>query len=209
MAPACARVQVFDIEALMHPSQHVGGSLLRVRPPGFERDARLPADLRASRTLVTPGQPSCQLRHPIWRRRLRSDTPPAGRCVEEQQPRASGTDGAGAALERKHLVVPAGLAGEELRELLIKQHASVKWLHFTNVTAAFQRFSQPDSQAAFEALLPTLTAEWCCRSVQRVQATGVANGHLHALRPWGSAQRVCAKRIGDAALQDVVHTFFC
>lgn len=208
---AFARAQVFNVEALMHPSLPVGGAELHVRPPGFAHDARLPAALRASRALVTPGEPKCQLRHPIWRRRLWWGALPTGRCVEEQHVAASSTgaaDGSNAPPQHEQLVVPAGLAAEELRELLSKKHASVGWLHFTNVTAAFRQFSQPDSQAAFEALLPTLTAEWCCRSAQRVKDQGEPNGHVHALRPWGSPQRVCAKRVGDAA-NDLVHTFFC
>ncbi|WIA11573.1 hypothetical protein OEZ85_011679 [Tetradesmus obliquus] len=70
----CTGDQVFDIEGLMHPNISVAGSLLRVRPPGFATDSRLPPTLQQQqqgRLTVTPGLPACKavVRNAIWQQR--------------------------------------------------------------------------------------------------------------------------------------------
>eukprot|EP00775_Hariotina_reticulata_P006248 gene6248-6484_t len=102
---SCPGDQVFNIEALANPNVTVGGSLLRVRPPHFAEDVRLPREQQANRdgrTIVTPGQP---------------------------------------------------------------------------------------------------------KDVKKSPTT--ADGHAFALRPWGSAQRLCARRVTTPAEGDKVNTFFC
>lgn len=213
----CTGDQVFNIEALMHPNISVAGSVLRVRPPGFAADIRLPPSLQQQqqqgRLTVTPGLPACKavVRNAIWQQRRLAQfeqlqvhhpfemtaaaaaSTPA--CVEEQQLPEGG----------KQLVIPMGHPAETVAKLL-GNYSSVAWLHLTNVTAAFDGFKAAESQQAFEGLLRTLVAEWCCRSSKRQMLLGVPNGHLHQLRPWGSPQRFCAKRLD---VVDKVYSYFC
>jgi hypothetical protein len=89
---------------------------------------------------------------------------------------------------------------------LLSNYTTVSWLHFTNVTAVFNGFKLRESQQEFEELMRSIVAEWCCRSSKRVLQAGVPHGHLHQVRPWGSQQRFCAKRLDPV---DKVYSFFC
>jgi hypothetical protein len=215
-------LQVFNIEALSHPNITVAGSLLRVRPPGFATDPRLPPSLQQQQQVqlkVTPGQPSCKpvtpvVRNSIWlQRRLAGELHYAyGVEVTQQQRGLAAAAAAPACLQeqqlpegQKQLVIPAGLPAEYAAALL-QNYSSVGWLHFTNVTAAFRAFKAAEDQQAFESLLGTVVAEWCCRSSSRQAQLGVPHGHLHQIRPWGSPQRFCAKRL---EVLDKVYSYFC
>jgi hypothetical protein len=217
--PNLSGLQVFDVEALTHTNISVAGTLLRVRPPGFVEDPRLPANLKQqqqNRLQVVPGLPACKfaVRNSIWQQRRLAGEPhgdaelrysynalevtaaaPSPACVEEQQL----PDG------QKQVVIPIGHPAESVAKLL-GNYSSVGWLHFTNVTAAFTGFKEAASQQAFEGLLSSIVSEWCCRSSKRQMLSGVPNGHLHQVRPWGSPQRFCAKRL---AAVDKVYSYFC
>jgi hypothetical protein len=218
-------LQVFNIEGLTNPNITVAGTLLGVRPPGFASDSRLPFRLKEqqqAQLLITPGQPDCKpfVRNSIWQQRMLAGEPhmhvgslyasvegvqvgqiggvaagPGPACVEEQQlPQG-----------HKQVIIPMGHSAESGAKLL-SNYLSVGWLHFTNVTAAFNGFEEKETQQEFERLLSTVVAEWCCRSSKRVVQAGVPHGHLHQVRPWGSKQRFCAKRL---ELVDKVYSFFC
>jgi hypothetical protein len=223
MCLASVVLQVFNLEALTNPNITVAGALLHVRPPGFATDRQLPLNLQQqqqTQLLITPGQPNCKpfVRNSIWQQRRLAEEPhignayaavnnhnagqfgsvaaaPGPACVEEQQLPAG----------QKQVVVPLGHSAESIAKLL-SDYTSVDWLHFTNVTAAFNGFKEKESQQAFEGLLSTVVAEWCCRSSTRVMQAGAPHGHLHQVRPWGSQQRFCAKRLD---IVDKVYSFFC
>ncbi|KAF8070925.1 arabinosyltransferase [Scenedesmus sp. PABB004] len=187
----CPGDHVYDLDALAAPAPAVGGAALRVRPPGFATDPRLPARLAAARDArveLAPGRPDCAA----------AGAAPLGRgaCVEQQALPGG----------RRRLVVPPALSGELLGELLAAQPTG-DWLHVANVSTVFAGFADPGHAAAFAALLDKLPAEWCCRSAARIAAAGVPDGHLHAIRPTGSPQRACARRVGGGG--ERVHSFFC
>lgn len=227
--------QVFDIEALTKSNTSVAGVSLRVRPPGFTTDKRLPRDLseQASRLLVVPGEPACKpaASRSICKHRSRalSGSLPASAARSSHLDTAhyaqhshsgcgpwvhSTNAGPECAVEQqlpngqRQLLVPAGQHGEVLAHLL-GNYSSAACLHFTNVTAAFAGFKLRANQEAFEGLLSIVVAEWCCRSAQRVMAAGVPDGHLHQIRPFGSPQRFCAKRLDRQKHGDRVHSYFC
>lgn len=188
----------------MRPNISVAGTRLRVRPPSFVTDNHLPSKYRDSKLTITPVEPRCgpTVRHPIWRR-LTAVSAVSGTgtaCV--MQPEQQHDD------LHKVVDVPRGHTGETMAQLL-NQYSAIPWLHFTNVTAVFSGWGQQANQQAFGILLKSITAEWCCRSADRVAAAGVPDGHVHRIRPCGSPQRFCAARMGNGNPWDRMHSYFC
>jgi hypothetical protein len=107
------------------------------------------------------------------------------------------------------LVVPGASSGERLRQLLAPYHATHQWLHFANVTATFRAFEDPGTAREFGQLLRRLVHDWCCRKHKLVVEEGQPNGHLHAIRPWGSQQRVCMREVRVKGGPPVHSSYFC
>ena len=107
------------------------------------------------------------------------------------------------------LVVPRASSGEMLQQLLAPYHAQHQWLHFSNVTDTFKAFEEQGTATEFGQLLRALVHDWCCRKHQLVVDEGQPTGHLHAIRPWGSQQKVCARDVRVKGGGLLHNSYFC
>jgi hypothetical protein len=139
-------------------------------------------------------------------------TADGAQCVQERQLTdmtmmqgvRHGLEAADGGAGHQAVVVPQGLTGEQVKELLGK-YDKMQWLHFSNVTQVFTRFASEELQQQFEGLLREIIVPWCCRNwLETVQKWGMPQRHWHVIRPWGSNQDYCVRREGDGTV-----SYFC
>ena len=146
-------------------------------------------------------------------RRSRLLVAEAGQCVQEKlvanttllRKVMSGIDATDvAAAKHTELVVPQGMNGEQVKELLGK-YDKEQWLHFSNVTQVFTRFSSEVLQQQFQGMLQAIIVPWCCRNyIEVVEKMGLPQKHWHVIRPWGSPQKTCIRNDGAGSV-----SYFC
>lgn len=193
---ACKADEVFDLEALLQPQVEVAGVALSVRESFFAVDPRVPESVRQSTAIVAPHAPlQCsmqQLEAAAVAVAVGSSSGAVVPCLEVVSgPVDSRTVAPNP--PATHLI-GAALSGEALRALA--PHLShLRWLHVQRPEQVFAGWTQPANDAAFQSLMQSLTAEWCCTRKVRTVAEGAPPGHVYQLRPWGSPQVLCARQV--------------